>query len=111
MDTKEIIGKNIAEFRKRLKYSQEDISKYLGISQPAYAKYEKGETMIPMESIEKIAELYNVAEYDFMEENKELFQTSLACAFRKEGSIADLAPIAEFQKIIRNYIMMCDELD
>lgn len=111
MELNQIIGNNIAAFRKHLSYTQQEISDYLGISQPAYAKYEKGETMISMESLEKLATLYNVEEYDLMEENPELLQTAVACAYRKEGAVGDLEQIAQFQKIVRNYIQMCNELE
>lgn len=111
MELNQIIGNNIRTFREHLNYTQQEISGYLGISQPAYAKYEKGENMVPMEAMEKLATLYNVEEYDLMEENPELFQTSVACAYRKEGVIGDLTQIAQFQKIVRNYIQMCNELE
>lgn len=111
MELNQIIGKNIRSLREHLGYTQQEISKYLGITQPAYAKYEKGETTVPMEALEKLATLYNVEEYDLMEENPELFQTSVACAYRKEGSIGDLTQIAQFQKIVKNYIQMCYELE
>ena len=111
MELNQIIGKNIAAFRRKLGYTQTDISNYLGISQPAYADYEYGKTTISMVVMEKLAILYGIEEYDLMEENFEMLQTSLACAYRKEGNITDLTPIAQFQKIVKNYIQMCDELE
>lgn len=111
MDMNQTIGRNITAFRKHLGYTQQEISCYLGISQPAYARYEKGETIVSMESMEKLATLYNVEEYDLMEENAELLQASIACAYRKDGTISDLNQIAQFQKIVKNYIMMCNELE
>ncbi len=111
MSLNETIGKNITAFRKRLRYSQEEISSFLGISQPAYVKYESGATVVPMESLARLSDLYNVYEYDFMEENEELVLPSLACAYRREGVLSDLTPISEFQKIVKNYIVMCNELE
>ena len=87
MDINQIIGKNITTFRSKFGYTQKEISDYLGISQPAYASYESGKTVIPMSKMEKLALIYNVEEYDLMEENLEIFQATLACAFRKEGDI------------------------
>ena len=46
-----------------------------------------------------------------MEENEQLFQTSVACAYRKTGNIGNLGQISQFQKIVRNYIQMCNELE
>lgn len=94
-----------------MNYTQQEISDCLGISQPAYVKYEKGETVVPLEAMEKLASLYNVEEYDLMEENDQLFQTSVACAYRKTGNVGDLSQISQFQKIVKNYIQMCDELE
>lgn len=84
-----------------MNYTQQEISDYLGISQPAYVKYEKGETVVPLEAMEKLASLYNVEEYDLMEENDQLFQTSVACAYRKTGNVGDLSQISQFQKIVK----------
>lgn len=114
MGLDQVIGKNIKAFREHLNYTQQEISDYLGISQPAYVKYEKGETVVPLEAMEKLASLYNVEEYDLMEEmeeNDQLFQTSVACAYRKTGNVGDLSQISQFQKIVKNYIQMCDELE
>lgn len=74
MGLDQVIGKNIKAFREHLNYTQQEISDYLGISQPAYVKYEKGETVVPLEAMEKLATLYNVDEYDLMEENEQLFR-------------------------------------
>ena len=48
MGLDQVIGKNIKAFREHLNYTQQEISDYLGISQPAYVKYEKGETVVPL---------------------------------------------------------------
>lgn len=111
MTLNQIIGKNLANYRKHLGYSQQEISQYLGISQPAYVKYESGDTDVSMEAIAKLATLYNVEEYDLMEENPELTQANVACAYRKNGAINNLEQIAQFQKIVKNYIEMCNELE
>ena len=111
MGLDQVIGKNIKAFSEHLNYTQQEISDYLGIRQPAYVKYEKGETVVPLEAMEKLASLYNVEEYDLMEENDQLFQTSVACAYRKTGNVGDLSQISQFQKIVKNYIQMCDELE
>lgn len=111
MTLNQIIGKNLASYRQHFGYSQQEISQYLGISQPAYVKYESGDTDVSMEAIEKLATLYNVEEYDLMEENAELTHTNVACAYRKNGAINDLEQIAQFQKIVKNYIQMCNELE
>ena len=65
--------------REKFKYTQEEVSQYLGISQPAYLKYEMG-------------------------------YTDFAYAFRRDG-MANLEEVAHFQQLVKNYIMMSDELE
>lgn len=94
--------------REKFQYAQEEVSKYLGISQPAYLKYETGETEVSMEGLEKLARLYGIDEYDILENNME--QVNLAYAFRRDG-VANLDEVAHFQQIVKNYIMMSNELE
>lgn len=94
--------------REKFQYTQEEVSKYLGISQPAYLKYETGETEVSMEGLEKLARLYGIDEYDILENNME--QVNFAYAFRRDG-VANLEEVAHFQQIVKNYIMMSNELE
>lgn len=94
--------------REKFQYTQEEVSKYLGISQPAYLKYETGETEVSMEGLEKLARLYGIDEYDILENNME--QVNFAYAFRRDG-VANLDEVAHFQQIVKNYIMMSNELE
>ena len=94
--------------REKFQYTQEEVSKYLGISQPAYLKYETGETEVSMEGLEKLARLYGIDEYDILENNME--QVNFAYAFRRDG-VANLQEVAHFQQIVKNYIMMSNELE
>lgn len=43
--------------REKFKYTQEEVSQYLGISQPAYLKCEMGDTEVSMEGLEQLARL------------------------------------------------------
>lgn len=94
--------------REKFQYTQEEVSKYLSISQPAYLKYETGETEVSMEGLEKLARLYGIDEYDILENNME--QVNFAYAFRRDG-VANLEEVAHFQQIVKNYIMMSNELE
>ena len=51
--------------REKFKYTQEEVSQYLGISQPAYLKYEMGYTEVSIEGLEKLARLYGMDEYRY----------------------------------------------
>lgn len=98
----------LRKLREKFSYTQGEVSKYLGISQPAYQKYETGETEASMEGLAKLARLYGIDEYDILSGN--IQRAELAFAFRKNGE-ANLEDVAHFQQIVTNYIMMCDELE
>ena len=94
--------------REKFKYTQEEVSQYLGISQPAYLKYEMGDTEVSMEGLEKLARLYGMDEYDIMEGNMEPENVESALS---RDVMSNLEEVAHFQQIVKNYIMMSDELE
>ncbi len=98
----------LRRLREKFGYTQDEVSKYLGITQPAYQKYETGETEVSMEGLGKLSRLYGIDEYDILTGN--IQRAELAFAFRRDGE-ANLEEVARFQQIVTNYIMMCDELD
>lgn len=98
----------LRQLREKFGYTQGEVSQFLGITQPAYQKYETGETEVSMEGLGKLARLYGIDEYDILEGNVE--RADLAFAFRREGGV-NLEEVAHFQQIVSNYIMMCDELE
>jgi transcriptional regulator with XRE-family HTH domain len=104
------LAANIRLLRTRYGFTQEKVSIYLGITQSAYNKYEAGVNDVPMEALEKLATLYNVEEYDLLAGNMEQMQADMVFAFRKGDTNVDLAQIAQFQKIVKNYLEMTDEL-
>ena len=102
------IGSVLKDLRNRMGYSQEQISSYLGISQPASNHYESGDTVVSQDSLEKLADIYGVEEYDILTCNKPQLQADMAFAFRKNGEVKNLAQIASFQRLVKNYLDMCD---
>lgn len=102
------IGSILKELRNKMGYSQEQISSYLGISQPAYNHYESGDTAVSQESLEKLADIYGVEEYDILTCNKPQLQADMAFAFRKNSEVKDLSQIASFQRLVKNYLDMCE---
>lgn len=54
------IKKNITSARKQAGITQEEMSRLLSITQPAYSYYEKGEKPIPLEKIQKICEILSI---------------------------------------------------
>lgn len=105
------MAKNLRVLRERFGYSQAEVSSYLKISQPAYQKYESGLTEVSMEALEKLAQLYGVDEYEIMEGNVEQMQMAGVFAFRRNGIKGNLEDVSHFQQIVKNYLMICHELE
>lgn len=103
------IGDTLKELRCRMGYSQEQISSCLGISLSAYRQYESGDTAVSRDSLERLADMYGVEEYDILTCNKSLLLADMAFAFtQKDGKIKNLDQIASFHKLVRNYLDMCE---
>lgn len=114
MSSNEIIGQNIKLFRERFDITQDVFAGYLGVTREEVSYFENGRRNISTEIIEKAAKLFGIDEYDLYEENPENQQASVALAFRADYlETEDLKQIADFRKIILNYIKMkkasCDE--
>jgi hypothetical protein len=58
--------------------------------------------------LEKLADIYGVEEYDILTCNKSQLQADMAFAFRKNGEVKNLGEIASFQRLVKNYLDMCD---
>ena len=111
MSTPQTLANNIKLLRIKNHYTQKQVSDYLGISQPAYFKYEKGTVDVPMDKIERLADLYQVEEYDLLTGDIASIQADMVFAFRKNSENIDLSKIARFQKIVKNYIEISHELE
>lgn len=110
MNKRELIGYNMAQFRKKLGYTQAQISNLLGISQPAYLKYENGDTEISEQKLEQLAKIFDIPTASLTECNQHLTQARVAFAYRKNGEINNEKELGQFFKIISNYIKMSNEL-
>ncbi len=54
------IGRNISRFRKFKEKKAFEIAEYVGIGEAAYTKYERGESKITIDFIQKVAEFLNI---------------------------------------------------
>lgn len=61
------IGNKIKNRREILNFSQEYVAEKLGISQPAYAKIEKGQTKIDIDRLNKISEILSIDILDLLD--------------------------------------------
>jgi len=64
------IAKKIKQYRESLNYSQEFVAHKLSISQPAYAKLEKGTTRMDLERLLQISSILNIGFEELLESNK-----------------------------------------
>lgn len=105
------MNENLKLLRERCGYTEGDICKFLSLPASEYAAVEKGDEELSMDALEKLSDLYNVDEYDIIAEEPENLRSNAVLAFKKQGDIKDLNEIAQFHRIVKNYIMMCDVLD
>ena len=105
--TNTIIGQNIKAVREKMGLTQDALARYLGTSREQIGYYEIGQRNIPSVQLTELANLFCMNEYDFYEEDINNRSINIALAFRAdELQPEDLKSIAQFKKIVRNYISM-----
>jgi transcriptional regulator with XRE-family HTH domain len=107
MELKEIIGNNLKDYRQNLGYTQVDLAKYIGADRSLISHYENGTREITLVHLNKFADLFGIETDAFLVNNSSEKNANLAFAFRSQGmEEEDLSSIAEFQKIVKNYIQI-----
>ena len=107
-----VIGNNLKVLRENSGYTQKQISEFLGINRSAYANYESGERVAPMNVLEGVAKLFGVDLAVLFEEDAAKVQSMLLCAFRAEGlSLEDMKQVAEFKDVAMSYLKMVKLLE
>lgn len=112
MDANHIIGQNIKLYREKIGISQENLASYLGITRGEVNYFENGKRPVPTKIIDKAARLFGIDEYDLFDGNQETQQANIAFAFRADYLTPDdLIKIADFRKIVLNYLKMTKVLN
>jgi len=107
MEPAAIVSKNIKSYRKKLHLNQEEVAQFLSIPREMISYYENGTRKIPIEKLEKLADLFGVEMIVLLEKDPDMAAADLALAFRSDGlDPDDLKEISEFQKIVKNYLLM-----
>ncbi len=101
------VGQNIKLFREKLGLTQEALAQYLLTSREQISYYETGARSVTTAHLNSLANLFCINEYDFYEEDSQMKNLNICFAFRAdELQPNDLQSIAQFKKIVRNYLNM-----
>ena len=107
MNERAIISKNIKRMREACRFTQEQVSQFLGIGRSAYSNYETGDRELPLEVMEKLADLYGCDLFLLYEEDADIVKNMLTTAFRVDNlSADDMKQIADFKAVVKNYLKM-----
>lgn len=107
MNERTIISKNIKRMREACRFTQEQVSQFLGIGRSAYSNYETGDRELPLEVMEKLADLYGCDLFLLYEEDADIVKNMLTTAFRvNDLSTDDMKQIADFKAVVKNYLKM-----
>lgn len=93
----------LKRMRRMAKFTAEQVADYLGISQSDYSRIEQDDiNNCPVETLEKLAALYHVEEYDLL--------TGTAVPHALCGTPAQEAELIPFFTLVDNYLKMCSIL-
>lgn len=107
MSSNTLIGRNLQRYREQSGLTQEALAQYLGISREEVSYYETGKRTFPTRLITDAVRLFGIDEYDLLETDPESSKVKIALAFRAgDLSTEDLRHIADFRKIVLNYVEM-----
>jgi len=103
-----LIGANIRVLREANKYTQSEVATFLGLNDHVtISYYENGDRNIPLDHLKKIADLFGVELTALFVEDPNERTINKVFAFRKEDlNEKDFSIIAEFNKIVKNYIKL-----
>ena len=107
MDNNLKIGEKLKLLREKLNFTQQSVADYLNIQRVMLSYFETGTREIPIETLEKLCLLYGIDLESIINDDSDVFEASLAFAFRAdEMESSDLNSIARFKEIVMNYIKM-----
>ena len=104
---KNTVGKNLYTLRRENGYTQEQVSKYLGITQSNLSKIENGERNFNMTLLDKLCLLYNCSPEYLLGETDIHEKSSIA--FRSDEKV-DLNVVAKMNEIT-GYLKLLRKLD
>ena len=107
MSERSIVPENIKRMREASRFTQEQVAQFLGIRRSTYSNYETGDREVPIEIMEKLADLFGCDMYLLYEEDVDVVKNMLVTAFRVDHlSVDDMKQIADFKSVVKNYLKM-----
>ena len=107
MNERLIISANIKRLREASKFTQDQVSQFLGIGRSAYANYETGDRELPLDVMERLADLYGCDLFLLYEQDADVVKNMLTTAFRVDNlSTEDMKQIADFKSVVKSYLKM-----
>lgn len=107
-----MVGRNLKILREANGFTQEQMAQFLGVKRSAYANYEACAREMPLDAMEKAADLFGCELALLLEEDEEKVRNALAYAFRVENlSVDDMKEISHFKKVVKNYIKFSKMLE
>ena len=103
----DIVGKNLRKLREENKYTQEQVSDYLGITQSNLSKIENGERNFNMTLLDKLCLLYNCSPEYLLGETDSYEKSRIA--FRSDEKV-DLNVVAKMNEIT-GFLRLLRKLD
>ena len=110
-----VVGRNMYISRKIKDKKAAEIADYLGISEAAYTKYERGETKITIDIIQKVAEFYKIDPFSLLAGPNGIYvenvtNTNSPSAGVNTGNSVDEKQTALILKLIESQIAMNEKL-
>lgn len=107
-ETKNLIGKNIEYFRKRLKYTRKKIAEIIGVNSSLMTYYEQGKRVPTIGKLDKMAEVFGIPVEWLMMENPQDIQY----AARSQGKETkpEIKEVLFFQKMMIDFVDLFSRL-
>ncbi|OUO38133.1 hypothetical protein B5F83_02575 [Muribaculum sp. An289] len=102
-----VIAENIKQLREVNGFSQDNIADFLGINHSIYSDYEVGKQELPLDLMERLADLYGCEVWSLYEDDIDMTKAMSTSPFKiSDLSPEDMSQIADFKRIVRNYTKM-----
>jgi transcriptional regulator with XRE-family HTH domain len=100
----QILGKNLTYYRQLRGLSLKQVAEYLNVPEATYESFELNSRDLTLVHLIKLEDLLYVDMFDLLESDVSLHTEQFESVKLSEMELGDLKAIAEFHRIIMNYI-------